>query len=814
VSVTDASNCQVAGSITINKNSLQVDSVLQTNISCNGAKDGTIKVAPKLGSGWGTADSYNWSTGSTIDSVFNLDINKYYVTLTEAGNTSCLAIDSFTITQPFAITAKYQILQNISCVDSLGKITAHVSGGTSPYSFLWNNKTATTDSTFTNYWTTSYNITVTDKNNCQYIGTTNSTDTSMFTIKPGTIVPITCFGQAMGALSVDTAKSMGVLPYIYTWSHNALLDTLAATNLPFGTYSVTVTDDSSCVRSINFGQLTQPGQIKTVFTYPPIIQCNGDSVTVSAAVNGGIGGYTYQWFKQALSAGGNVSVITNATAGQYVLNITDSKNCSVNDTVTLTQAPPIDIDTTLAYSGCGFGFSNGSIKINSISGLYPPFTFKWFNGNTKDTSLLGLAAGKYTLTITDNVNCVSVKNISILSLNFDSAKIDTIQMPLCQFNSPTGDIAINVWGSAAPYNYAWTLGANSIGGDNLELKNILPGFYRVTVTSKTNGCFIKDSVLLQPRVTLDASIIVKNGDTTQYQICYGDSTRLTGDPKPTVILGKQPLPPINEKYVWGVYQNNSDSALATLSSTSGKTVSVKPFATTTYYVRYSEYGCYTQPKTVEISQFNKVGLNIQILIDNQIFVDSTAIPKGFELSLKPKADPWFITKNAFVPGFVQYVWTSYDSLKGRDGIINLDTINQAYYDTTTPHTVALQRLRPEHTTWYYVTGLTNIGCYEKDSVKITVVLGYTIPNAFSPNGDGRNDIWHIPYIEQFPDARVTIFNRWGIVVWEKDKDYNLAPFVGKDSKNKDLSMGTYYYLIDFNDTKGTKPRSGSITIVR
>ncbi|MBD2753987.1 gliding motility-associated C-terminal domain-containing protein [Spirosoma validum] len=85
------------------------------------------------------------------------------------------------------------------------------------------------------------------------------------------------------------------------------------------------------------------------------------------------------------------------------------------------------------------------------------------------------------------------------------------------------------------------------------------------------------------------------------------------------------------------------------------------------------------------------------------------------------------------------------------------------------------------------------GCEAKDTIRITVYIGVWVPDAFSPNGDGVNDVWDLPGIEAFPDAIVTVFNRWGEVIYSSGKGYTL-PFDGT-LNGVSLPGGVYAYTV-------------------
>lgn len=85
-----------------------------------------------------------------------------------------------------------------------------------------------------------------------------------------------------------------------------------------------------------------------------------------------------------------------------------------------------------------------------------------------------------------------------------------------------------------------------------------------------------------------------------------------------------------------------------------------------------------------------------------------------------------------------------------------------------------------------------------------------IPDAFSPNGDGINDVWNIKDKESFPDIKVTIYNRWGQMVWKSERGYPV-PWDGR-SEGKELPVDSYHYVIEINE--GSKLVIGDVTIVR
>lgn len=116
---------------------------------------------------------------------------------------------------------------------------------------------------------------------------------------------------------------------------------------------------------------------------------------------------------------------------------------------------------------------------------------------------------------------------------------------------------------------------------------------------------------------------------------------------------------------------------------------------------------------------------------------------------------------------------------------------------------------PAVTTGYHLKITSTAGCDADADVTVMVVTEVKIPNAFTPNGDGINDLWNIDALLDYPDCTVNIFNRYGQLLY-KSTGYPKA--WNGTYKGKVLPAGAYYYVIDLKD--GTKPRSGEVSIIR
>ena len=126
-------------------------------------------------------------------------------------------------------------------------------------------------------------------------------------------------------------------------------------------------------------------------------------------------------------------------------------------------------------------------------------------------------------------------------------------------------------------------------------------------------------------------------------------------------------------------------------------------------------------------------------------------------------------------------------------------------------------------TWYVVTAYSPAPypvddryCVTKDSVKVAVMPEFNPPSAFSPNGDGANDTWKINGIAASLSFSLKVYNRWGQVIFESTNAAEMRD-EGWDGTNKngnDVTVGTYYYVIQYSDGSKDRKVNGPVTVIR
>jgi hypothetical protein len=159
--VTDGNGCTASDSVWVNENSALSTSVATTNITCNGANDGEIDLTV---SGGTAPFMYTWTPGgNTTEDVTGLAQGTYSVVVTDANN--CTSNTGSSVTEPLALSVSTGTITDVTSAGGTdGAADMTVTGGTAPYTYLWNNGETTED--LTNVGAGTYSLAVTDANGC------------------------------------------------------------------------------------------------------------------------------------------------------------------------------------------------------------------------------------------------------------------------------------------------------------------------------------------------------------------------------------------------------------------------------------------------------------------------------------------------------------------------------------------------------------------------------------------------------------------------------------------------------------------------
>ena len=462
VTVTDANLCTSVVNAGVSQPAALNDSIQKSSATC-GLPNGSITVFPYNGT---PGYTFLWSSGQTTQTVTGLVAGNYTVTISDANG--CTRQRSTNLSNISGAVAVLDSAVNILCNGgNTGGVYISVSGGQTPYTYLWNTSATTQD--LTGVGIGNYTVTVTDASTCI---STVSGSTSQPTALNDSIqkVNATC-GQANGSITVFPYN--GTPGYTYLWSTGQTAQGI--TNLVAGLYTVTVTDANGCIKSeaTSINSLNGPAASIDSVRH---VKCNGDaSGGIFISVINGVPPYSYLW-----TNGTTTQDLTNVLAGTHNVTITDDNNCQISLFATISQPPSLSAPSQVVNASCGL--PNGSATINPSGGV-SPYTYLWSNGQTTQTAT-GLIAGTHTVTVTDANLCTRTRNVSISSVPGPSLSTDSVVNILCN-GAVTGAIYVGVSSGTTPYSYAWSNGATT-----QDITNIVAGTYTLTVLDG-GGCTVQ-----------------------------------------------------------------------------------------------------------------------------------------------------------------------------------------------------------------------------------------------------------------------------------------------------------------------------------
>ena len=739
--------------------------------------------------------SYAWSTGDTSQNLTNLTNGTYFLTVTDSSN--CPVADSFVVSELTQMVLSSIAVPTPCAGVSLGSIDLSLVGGTPPYSFSWTGGDTSED--IDSLASGIYQVVVTDSNGC----TASISDTILIadTITLSSVsTNAACFGALDGA--VDLTVFGGTLPYGFTWSNGILVEDLV--NVGAGIYSVTVVDPNGCNATL-IDTVDAPQQALSVSHSTSNVLCHGDSTgAIDLTVSGGSLPYTFVWSNLAATED-----LINIPAGTYMVTITDTNNCIILDTAVISESVALVLvmDSTDEYCTD----QDGSASVSVIGGV-GPYTFMWDDG--QQTSIAGnLGTGSYTVTVTDALGCVAIDSISV---NVSGLPVATsTSTPASCSGFLDGLIDISVGGGLVPYFYIWSNGTTTE-----DLTNVVAGSYTVTI-SDALGCSITHSNTITEPIALNPSIV------PTLISCNGSND---GAIDLNVSGGTQPY-----NYTWSNGANTEDltnlgpgqydvtitdanmctfGAGATITEPTAIAVSDSIIAarcqlpigeiyltasggTVPYSYQWSD-GSATQNITgifsgnylVTITDAHGCTLEGNYLIDDSpVLVVEAGPDDTIQIGTSTVLIPVFS-----VPADVTtWSWSP--------------DVDLSCLDTCNP--VA----NPFFTTTYILSVQDIYGCSYSDEITVVVISNPVvyIPNVFTPDGDGINDLFFVQG-QEIADIKLVVYDRWGQKLFQGNE---LSEAWDGTYKGTKLSPDVFVYYAEVTFLTGKEEfYRGSITIVK
>ncbi|MDD3860722.1 MAG: T9SS type B sorting domain-containing protein, partial [Bacteroidales bacterium] len=397
-------------------------------------------------------------------------------TVTDAN--SCTITDTVTILEPNELILNYTSTPLV-CGNSLGSLTAVVSGGNGGYTYEWSD--GSHEDHLYNLLAGDYNVAVWDNAGCSSTITAHVDMEGDISVIITQEHAITCYGFNDGVLSADSPN--GDDPIEFIWSNGETVKIID--ELVSGNYVLTVTDDWGCTGSSEY-YLYQPNQISVDFN-PTDVLCSPDSLgSIDATITGGIAPYEFIW-----STNDSTSLVLNDLHhGQYIITVTDNNQCTFSSSVFIHNYvipdPFLGHDTTLC---------EGDIHILSPVNDYA--IYQWNNGDTTEYINVN-EPGYYSLSVTDIHGCTESSSLYIAYAPYPE---------IVSVSTSVGTITVNAAGGSSPYDY-------SVNGDSWQQSNIIHNLSSDTYTvwvRDDNYCIVTTEVFLD-QILIIPSFFTPNGD--------------------------------------------------------------------------------------------------------------------------------------------------------------------------------------------------------------------------------------------------------------------------------------------------------------
>lgn len=791
--------------------------------ACTGVNNGSITVTPTNGSA-----PYQYSLDGGPNQLSNTFTN------VAAGPHNVVVMDNFgcisspipvTVGTGSALTGTASSIATTCNGASNGTITATPTNGSGPYLYSLDGGTNQASNIFNNVSAGPHNLVIRDNFGCisaPIAITVVSGNNLNATLSPNAT---TCNGASNGSIVV-TPPTNGVPPYSYSLNGGAGQATPNFNNLAAGTYTITVTDAGGCTSgalnvTINAGPSISVNLGKSDAT---CFNSATGSITATASTNA-TAPIQYSSDNVTWQASPNFTLLA---AGPYTIYIRDAVGCSNSATITVGQPAQLQASTSQQAVLCNSA-SDGKIVV-AASGGVGPYSYSLDNITFQSSNIFNVPAGTYTVYVRDANGCTHppMTNINVTQPAALTA-LPVTTNATCNGGSD-GTININAAGGTIPYQYAITGNAfqsnnyfnlgpgnydvtiKDANGCNYQLNGVVVGLTNnLTYTPMTDQSAVCESNSVQLQLVTNANQFVwtnggtlsnstianpvaKPSSTTLYTVTatlgvcsITDDVLVSIMPAPIPNAGAVPVDGICYGQTYqlqgsgGVVYKWTPSTY--LSSTNVFDPVTKPEKTITYSLSVEDAnGCVSlMPSLVTI----KVTPPIKVTVAPA----DTVVYAGAQI-------PMLATSAA-----TDYTWSTASGITG---------LNDPYI----PNPVATAPLTDGSVVVYKVTATTAAGCQGDAYARVQVYKGPDIymVTGFSPNGDGKNDLF-IPIPVGIKSIKYfRVLNRWGQTIYSTSDLYK-----GWDGTIRGVEQpsGVYVWQIEAV-TKDNKviTKQGTITLIR
>tara|TARA_B100000795_G_scaffold96730_1_gene71004 strand:- start:4389 stop:10349 length:5961 start_codon:yes stop_codon:yes gene_type:complete len=693
-SITDDEGCNASQEFSVlSPDSLSINETI-TNESCFGNGDGVIALELIGGTEPFTID---WIDSDVdLETLTNLSPGEYSVIITE-GN-GCQLIETYEVESTSQLVEEIEITNMCFGEPGTGAINILVAGEASSYSISWTGNGLVSDQTsITDLNEGCYTLEVLDANSCLYVEEICITSLDEIILNTS-VIGNECFADEQGQIELEV--SGGEPDYSVEWLNSDaefVSDQLTVTQLATGVYTANITDNSGCMASTT-ASITSSPQLTAEVSETPIICFGDENGALDIVYSGGVGALTLNWTgpNGFTSEGDQNSDLDN---GDYCYEVVDFIGCVISDCYALNDPDSLNLGQTVNIINC-FGANDGAVSLE-VSGGYAPYTAVWaLNGApfSTDEDISELAAGEYTLALSDSMGCVIADTFTVSELTQFTVNFDNIVGASCDI-SLDGAFEVTVSGGMLDYSYSWVLNGTeeSTEEDPSELN---AGDYQLTVTDG-NECTTEIASVIIPVIGTVEIIVPEN-----ISWCFTEDLQLI-----------EPISAVAESLEW-----TSPPSTDVLSTTSS--------------VFFQE-----EPGVYELVLTGSDGPCVVTSII-EVTIYETPLADAGEDQEAELGDEVILGGNPTTEDLNTVVWIPSELLD------ESSLFNPSYLVENSIQNFVLTVTSPE-------------GCINEDSTQVILYPEVDIHSGFTPNSDNINDFWVIGNLQNYPSIEVWIYNRWG-----------------------------------------------------
>jgi gliding motility-associated-like protein len=661
------------------------------------------------------------------------------------------------------------------------------------------------------------------------------------------------FDQDLQAVMIDAAVPCDASTYTSVsnceMGSAGNIGLIAGALAPNTTYYVIVDGDSTGVGITEFSQcdfsIEVSGPAVDVEITATVVDqtCpNIDGEITITTIDGAPAPYQYSLNGGAFQGS---STFTGLTAGSYSVTVQDANGCEhVLTPIVVPLAGGPTSATAAPTDATDCNQPDGSILVNAVVGGNPPYTYS-INGGAPQASstFLNLTPGTYDITVFDAQGCPYQLEAVEVDDATDPWDVTTVATTAnCGQTDGTIGSTANA-GGTPPYTYSLNGGAGQANG---AFPDLAPGIYTITITD-ANGCVytVNNIIVEEVPASLTPGIVVA---VAPNPTCLGDPTTATvtgtdvgNTPNYEFFVNGASVQSgvattysgvVNNGDVINVIMTSNDPCLTSPTATSNNvTVTVFPPSSPTVTITTATISVCQN----DIVNFDAIPVDcngtatFDWMIDGVVVssgplssFETSALSNNAQVSVQMNCDDPCANPNTSTSNVITMDVTEPIAFAGPDGEIiagesyNISGGGSGTFlwtpASTLDNALVSSPVATPGTSTTYILAVTDGNCIAYDEVTVVVLESVLPYNTFTPNGDGINDEWVILRIENFPDARVLVYTRWGQKVFNSS-GYS-TPW---DGTNRGLSLAaaTYYYVIELDPRNSDVGQvTGSITLIR